>query len=857
MYKSKIVKTGPHGAYGFLLNPMGKNRQIFVHKTDVEGQPELKEGMILEYDLLDQGAKGHKAVRAKVLTASPPAQAAPVPARSENRYKTPANRGKPVIKKVTKKTLSPNSPYHFVPIPKKEDGMPDSLMETPVLHDGSGEAEKRHSGEILCSLTALTPLLVANDQYEVKAAKAKKAFQGVSAEKKILEPLRLLENGKPGRVVIPGTALKGMLRQSISALLAAPMERVAERTYSYRPNVAFGKGRSKKRECRPAVITGIDRQNNTLTLKVLPNAQDTVFVRDSAFRKMDVFYQGKHTDKLNGGKEISGECSGIGYDTFRGRTNEQRIVDNSGSLALNHIYFTYLGGIDGSGHLAAAHKVNEDKSRGRNLSFARANPDKQIYRHVLVDIDTWEQAVEYSVSSELYTQHQQTQEHLYSQKDGHLSNHPLNSVDGLDIDKVAKNIEKHAEVLNENQLIYVEVEEENGRIVSFGRHFRYRWRYTDTVRTRWNPQAPENSETRSILSPLPEEQHPQPQKLSGARLLFGYVSGGADDQEKGVEKIGKENFSRFAGRLAFNMGIEMLNDKKPDDNSRFLKPKQDNMVELKILGMPRPSAVEFYLDQADISQRQDGGSLVTYGDIAGETSGELNGRKFYLHQPDAATDESCYIESDAKIVQGNQAPFSRFVSAPNTRFRFALRFRDLRDWELGALLMVLEPARLLEQQTALSEDCVNSFKLAAKPDLAKLPMFAHKLGHARPLGFGSVEIRIDKLRCWKTDDTQRESKWEAAPAEGKKQEEAEAFLKRAQQAYFDKHKAKKVLLHWLEVHRYRGRTRISYPNVTDRRGNCSIYNFHTARRLQHANGRREAGKPQADAEALQPLSTSC
>ena len=60
---------------------------------------------------------------------------------------------------------------------------------------------------------------------------------GWSNNKSVLCPLRAPWGKRP--VVIPGDSLKGLLRHELGALLGAPMERVAERSYSYRPNALF------------------------------------------------------------------------------------------------------------------------------------------------------------------------------------------------------------------------------------------------------------------------------------------------------------------------------------------------------------------------------------------------------------------------------------------------------------------------------------------------------------------------------------------------------------------------------------------------------------------------------------------
>ncbi|NLN93346.1 MAG: hypothetical protein GX130_08585 [Candidatus Hydrogenedens sp.] len=65
---------------------------------------------------------------------------------------------------------------------------------------------------------------------------------------------------------------------------------------------------------------------------------------------------------------------------------------------------------------------------------------------------------------------------------------------------------------------------------------------------------------------------------------------------------------------------------------------------------------------------------------------------------------------------------------PGSRFRFSIRFENLTDIELGALLKAIE--------------------LANKP--GETPAHCHRLGRAKPLGFGSVLLTIKDIKLWDT-----------------------------------------------------------------------------------------------------------
>ncbi len=775
MFKGTIKTVRNEGRIGYIDNPtFHARRDIFVHINHVHGVSTLSLGMQLSFEV-EETDKGPQARNARLVVA-----------KAATRY----------------------PPYHFVP-----PYLQHAVIDKPVFHDGRPTKEVRYSGELHCTLTALTPLLAANDQYSVDtvqdAIKHGEFVElpndwqvpcRVKADKKVLEPLRLDD----GRVVINGAALKGMLRHSFSALLAAPMERVAEHTYSYRPNTKVG---GNKRTCHPAVVIAADSE--TITVKVLPDARDALFVRDNAFSKLG-------SPRPN--TPVRGSFKGL-------KTQKQRLLSSNinAEVKLDHIYFNYAGGIDGEGYLAGAFQ-----------------PPVQVYHHVLVEKEVFDNAKEYKISRAVMAHYDATQEHLKDSKTGHLRDeHPLTK--NLNVEATAKAITRYTDsVRTPHQLIYVELED-NSEIVSLGHHFRYRWRYADTVRK-------SNLRTRKILKPLESEvvkdtdESNAPTALSAARLLFGYVSG---EQNEGTKKIGRKDFQRFAGRVTFNMAVEVISsDIANNDDERFLNPDKAAVVPLKILGMPRPSAVEFYLNQENTKLRKDGGTLTTYGDILGEVTGELNGRKFYLHQPDAADDLSCYTDETNEVLEGNQATLARFVSKPSTEFRVTLRFRDLRSWELGALLVTLEPEQLVskfrENAVRLDKNLQDYCQWLEKRLPLEQPLFAHKLGHGRPLGLGSVHIKIDNMNCWSNAIHEA-----VTNKQDLKNDAIQAFFAKLpvqDQSY------SKMITQWLGVHLYRGESRAEYP---EKDGNS--FNFHTALRAKHLAGRRTDNLPKPEADVLKPL----
>lgn len=638
---------------------------------------------------------------------------------------------------------SPFPPYRFAPI-----DINLAVTDSLVWHDGSGGGDIL-SGEILCTLEALTPLLPGNARYTVGEADASKlkqwGFTQLSEKKQIAEPLRPPD----GRVVIAGSALKGMLRHSLGALLSAPMERVAEKHYTYRPNLDFGK--NEKIVARPALVIG--SQNGGWTIDILGDARAAIFVRSDAEPQV-----GQHAR----GGSISGSFSGLKLD-------RNRLVKGSSTdiATLAHRVASYQGGIDGTGLFATAFEKSKNANAKGPFTYRMALvPDKGI--------------CQLEIPAELFSRYLDDQKRVLANSDvGHLNAHPLE----IDAAKVARAIRDNA-TLSIGQLIYVEVTLDanskltsKSRVLSFGHHFRYRWACTSSVRQKHNIP-------RESLTPTTGERKDKPSTLTGTRLLFGYVRN--EDTP-----IGKGVFERLAGRVAINNAVSI-------GVPEFLNSDKGCCVPLKILGQPKPSAWEFYL-------QQEGNRPCTYGDLPDNAGGDLAGRKFYLHQPGVKGVEHIAAQDDETICS-DHATLARFICAPETKFRFTIRFARLRHWELGALLATLQPHRL---------DADGSEG-----------QYAHKLGLGRPLGMGSVMIRIDKLHARLESATDLNDT--TAPAETA----LDALLNRLG----DSESRMNQISRWLELHEFIDRGPLDYP----RNQQGEIFGWHTDLRRKYSKLRRES-----------------
>jgi hypothetical protein len=250
------------------------------------------------------------------------------------------------------------------------------------------------------------------------------------------------------------------------------------------------------------------------------------------------------------------------------------------------------------------------------------------------------------------------------------------------------------------------------------------------------------------------------------------------------------------GRISVNAALEVVGENDSDEE-RFLGP-----TFLKELGMPRPSAVEFYLKQPyhPNPRPSDRATLVTYGDAVGyDTPGELAGRKFYLDRKDAYTGEPWKDDSPANCAN-ERSTLALEASKPGRKFRFTVRFRDLDASELAAILVAF---------------CPHQFRAVLGGTHAD--GYCSKLGYARPLGWGTVRIEAKALLLLNVENGAPVLKPEGDLGARVRQNHQETSTQEA----------------WLAVHRHKHPDAADYP-----RKDGQIYTFHTTLRAEHSRNRR-------------------
>ncbi len=573
---------------------------------------------------------------------SPPAP--PSPQRPANRpgVQRPGQERRPVARPASEQSGSrlERKPYGFVPLPDEITTAP------PVWHDGSG-AEGRLSGEIRCEIETLTPLLVGWERRRIDETEEPWAVPIASAQgddvhlpfanvgpiiksKSVLCPLRAPWGDKP--VLLPADSIKGLLRHELGALLGAPMERVAERSYSYRPNSLFPNQPNPRLIARLARIADKGVETQPLNPGDPSNQHVRVPVR------VDLLPQDLKYDKRH-------------------------------DIPARRYRFDATGGALYHGGQGAGAMLNSARRLHRNLEASPQSPLTSA-----------------PVPPSVQAGYLNTLRHMVDLTHGHFSERHPDVPEKVTGDHARQRIldAASAVVFQPGDLFWVEWDIQNKCIVSIGWHYYYRWAYQDTVRKRgWTLE-------RHGLFPLEAEKtvdsEGAPQALSAVRRLFGYTG-----DNEGSKGIGKLDHEQLMGRIAPNTAIEVIENGETTEQ-RFLPPTFLQELGMPRPSAVEHYLVQPYHPH---HRPSDDATLVTYGDAAGyDEPGTLAGRKFYLDRKDAYAGEPWKGGTEAH--RNDRSTLALEASGRGRRFRFTVRFRDLDRAELAALLAAMCPHQFRE-----------------------------------------------------------------------------------------------------------------------------------------------------------------
>lgn len=182
--------------------------------------------------------------------------------------------------------------------------------------------------------------------------------------------------------------------------------------------------------------------------------------------------------------------------------------------------------------------------------------------------------------------------------------------------------------------------------------------------------------------------------LCPACRVFGWVREGQEEQGDPLDSVA------YAGRVRFS-------------HAGLLSSAGTFDATLAILSSPKPTTTRFYLRPAAEDRAPRDGCDDSQIDYSCEANQRLRGRKFYRHVGERLNERE-YARSEGQRDDQNRTALG--IEKAGGRFEFSVRFENLAPLELGALLWTLE-----------------------------VDGWHHRIGFGKPLGFGSVRIRVQDL----------------------------------------------------------------------------------------------------------------
>jgi CRISPR-associated protein (TIGR03986 family) len=537
------------------------------------------------------------------------------------------------------------APYNFVPLPERVVKVdPRRLPDQDAYHPG------QHTGWLDCRLTTASPLYTRTaleleefERSQDKEAEAKRPWEEQARNKP--DFFHLDASGQP---VIPGSSLRGMLRGLVEIAGYGKVQWVADRPLVYR---AVGDTTSHGELYRDRLMhfDGVDQEDGKRYYMYTPLMQAGYMRRD---------YRGDW--RIQPARQIGGvsfaripeKAIPRGLPDWKGGQNASKIWVQTGP----YDYQRVRGGFIRIKY-ARVRRAAAAPGPGLMLAVLARSGWMPNKRSEAVVFEPDEEARPIPVDDELVRRYQAQLADVYTEQA--VRGGPKTSLLGPN------------GVLEDGHPVFYLIED--GKLVFFGHCMMFRVPY------RCSPldlvPAALRRETDTDL----------------AEALFGYSKGGSDPEHWRDERI-RPKERAYAGRVF--VSDARLASGQPEDVWLSAKP-----IVPRILGGPKPTTFQHYLTQQQPNPVPTGGrfadgrprtrmELSDYDSQGGERP-VIRGHKRYWHKGRVGAGD---IQEDEPEKKHDTQHTQIRPVRPGVSFDFRIRFENLLDMELGALLWVLDKA---------------------------------------------------------------------------------------------------------------------------------------------------------------------
>lgn len=532
--------------------------------------------------------------------------------------------------KITKKTekedssKSAKAPYNFVPInknvvkAKNQNRGVEGIESYPEIPSFDRYHEGLNTGYIDLNIKALTPLYI-RDAYtqdeENKASEAKKRGE------KWENPDFFSPGGTPK---IPGSSLRGMVRNLLEIASCSQMKHVEDKRFYYRKVAVRGRyqslmierNRNRNDGLRPATQAGWLRKENGKHY-IYPLEEQQIY-------------------------RIDAKASGDFWEVVLKDEGDKKYSEKLAKFAFYPVSF-----------IPAKEGVHSHRGGKIKLSYAFIESNRLVMSHEKAELDS-NYKKGYLILSGSMGRNKHLHPLIHCPKDEGRMEIDQDLIESYTADisrepkaDLFKMLEKYPSGVPCFYLI-----DNKGNIKSFGHTPLFRLAYDKKVKDHLPPE------------------HKADTVIDFTEAIFG-------------------NADKFAGRVFFE-------DTKIVDN-----PGQCQELSPKILSTPKPTTIQHYLEQ-ESTELADWNDDNTY----------IRGYKLYWHRKTPKEGDYAWETTEEEINEA-KSQYTRIKPIyEKATFSGRIRFENLSDVELGALLFVLD----------LPTGC------------------AHKIGMGKPLGLGSIKV---------------------------------------------------------------------------------------------------------------------
>jgi CRISPR-associated protein (TIGR03986 family) len=534
------------------------------------------------------------------------------------------------------------APYNFIPLPQKVWFAPEDSVETTQVHDRF--APNTMSGYIDLEMETLTPLFI-------RGAVRKKDGKWTNGDVRMRSEPFLAPDGRP---VIPGSSIRGVIRNIFEVLTFSKLQPVTDEQPFYRS-------------------VGVDRMAAAYRNRMLQKGKP----------------RGGFAKKQADGSWVIEESSEI--------------------LRVHH---SYLPGLQAEYDKRNSYNTNNSLQHKKAWVRATANGEKREVVDIKFDVQEspgagWVQAVVLLTGWAPERKDLRTGKIFKKEREFAFLTSTSNTV--RISDEVWKRFHDDDQITQWQAKSFPkkaangERRKHDGDLADGDPVF---FIFHDNLKSEENPAGLFFGRAQMFRLPydfspsdlLPTEHRDA--KLDLAETVFGFVPQVKSDTRKAIK-----------GRVQFQDAIA----ESCDCIEREMVPQ--------ILSGPKVTTYQHYLTQNDRAGQY---GLTTY--LAGDRT-TIRGHKFYWHRWNGL--DSVRHPEESKLLANPKSDTQTTRMRPvksGTRFVGRIRFENLLDYELGALLA----------SVALPDEC------------------ALKFGMGKPLGFGSVKLRPTLYLC---DRHKRYSSW--------------------------------------------------------------------------------------------------